>query len=87
MLTSFPSAPKTNSKLVPNMPIGWDGASDLLPGLVRAELGPEWGWDGNEKRSSLAGHETGTGGRDKRIIHKILWALSFLTMETHISPL
>ena len=51
-VASFPSTSKVNCRLVPNIPIAWNGASGLLPGLVRADLGPQWVWSGNEEFSS-----------------------------------
>ena len=45
----------------------WNGASGLLPGLVRADLGPQWVWNGNEEFSScqMRGWDK-TGGSKSR---------------------
>lgn len=77
----------TNPKRVPNMPIDWYGASNLLPGLVRADLGLEWFWGGNGKCSGPTGCEPGAGWRDEVATSKILQAQSLPTRETHIGSL
>lgn len=43
-----PSVYMTNSKCIPSTSIDWYGASNLLLGLVRADLRPEWIWGANE---------------------------------------
>lgn len=68
------------------MPIDWDGASNLLPGLVRAGWGPEWVC-GKEKCSGPTGDEGGAGGRDKVVSNKMAQAQSFPTRGTDINPL
>lgn len=69
------------------MLINWYVASNLLPGLVGAGLGPTWIWDGNGKRSGLPECEAGAERRDKVVTSKMLWARSFPTRENDIRPL
>lgn len=66
-VASFPSTSKVNCRLIPSIPNGWNGASGLLPGLVRADLGPQWVWNGNEEFSScqMRGWDK-TGGSKSR---------------------
>lgn len=60
-----PSVYTTDSKQILNMPIGWYGASNLLPGLIRAELGSERVWGCHGKCSGLTECEAGARRRDK----------------------
>lgn len=77
----------TNSKQIPNVPINWHRASNLPPGLIRAEMGPEWLPGGNGKCSGLTEREARSGRKDKVFTCKMLWTPSFPTRKTDVSPL
>lgn len=56
----------TKSKRIPNTPIEWNGTSNSLPGLLRADLGPEPVWGGNRECSGPTGHKAGQAGDIKQ---------------------
>lgn len=64
------------------MPFDWYGASNVLPGFIRAYSGPERVWVGNGKCSSPAGCASGAGARELAT-SEMLQAQPFPTGETH----